>query len=489
MESSVKTLAIKVYEEQMPHGLQAVIDAIKSADKRIYQVIAIKHDRDYVGDDFFAPSLEKAHYHIIVRINDKSPRKVRTILNLLYIVFRPSVDDVLRDQHGLETIRDFTNYTVYLLHKTEQAINDGKSMYEANEFISNLTPDEITQIMDGYTKVSTTKSRVTLAELIELDKTAYQLGYDLKDFFGWYGSLPFLVRSHSKMRTIEESYYRGVRVRVTTNNKINRLCIYIQGEPDDGKTYASLNALSGKQVLTIEGGCTGKFDNLQPSTDAIVVSDDTVPYLLNLADNYMCQVYRRNRNNPYWCGNYLIVTGNLSFEEWVKSCGIKSQKHIDALISRFYICHIEKSFGNKILFCDSPSTRGMAETQAERLERFIIFCERFNETIANYIPSKNLVDYSAITFLSELKEIAEEEYRQFQQYQQMLIRETHFANQEIYAEYEAEKRMQDDKSGNNQALKNTSLASNHDPRIDAIRRNGYILEFKEQPALYYTARK
>ena len=203
----------------------------------------------------------------------------------------------------------------------------------------------------------------------------------------------------------------------------------------------------------------------------------------------MCQVYRRNRNNPYWCGNYLIVTGNLSFEEWVKSCGIKSQKHIDALISRFYICHIEKSFGNKILFCDSPSTRGMAETQAERLERFIIFCERFNETIANYIPSKNLVDYSAITFLSELKEIAEEEYRQFQQYQQMLIRETHFANQEIYAEYEAEKRMQDDKSGNNQALKNTSLASNHDPRIDAIRRNGYILEFKEQPALYYTARK
>ena len=47
------------------------------------------------------------------------------------------------------------------------------------------------------------------------------------------------------------------------------------------------------------------------------------PNLMNMADDYKCQAYRRNSNNSYWTGAYLIVTSNLTFAEWLASCGIK----------------------------------------------------------------------------------------------------------------------------------------------------------------------
>lgn len=488
MESSVKTLAIKVYEEQMPHGLQAVLDAIQSADPKVYQIIYIKHDRDYSGDDFFAPSIEKPHYHIIVRIVDKSPRKIRTILNLLNIAFRPVLDDVLREKHGLETVENFTNYTVYLLHKTEKAIADGKTPYEATEFISNLSLDEVQQIMDGYTRVSSEKRKVTLNDLIELDKTAFELGYQLKDFLSWYGTLPFIVRSHTKMKTIEESYYRGVAIRIAENNEVNRLCIFIRGLHNVGKTYAAQHALKSKRTITVEGGGSGKFDRLTPSTEAIIISDDVAPNLLNMTDNFMCQAYRRNSNNPFWCGQYFIVTSNLLFTEWLSQCGIK-EAHFQAMQSRFYICHIEKNNGKNVLLCDSTSNRGSTEEQIERRNRFIEFSNQYNQIISNYVPEQIQVDYSSLLFWQELKEIAEIEY---QYYHQMLDEEMRLANQEIYEEIPSEqcKYVEHQKAIPSTTKSYSTQDSTLNMKAEMLRRNNY--EFEQHlttPGLLYTPRK
>lgn len=73
LRSNVRTLAIKCYEEQMPEGWESVKIKIKQIDKKYLIVIAIKHDRDPDGDNFWAPSTEKPHYHIIVRVVPPAP--------------------------------------------------------------------------------------------------------------------------------------------------------------------------------------------------------------------------------------------------------------------------------------------------------------------------------------------------------------------------------------------------------------------------------
>lgn len=240
--------------------------------------------------------------------------------------------------------------------------------------------------------------------MAQLDTLAYELGQKLEDFLKWYGNLDFMIRSHAKMRTVRESYYRGVQDRVNMNGEVNRLCIFIQGKPNVGKTYAAEKALKGKQVLKIGGGGTGKFDRLLPSHDAIIVDDDTVvKNLLNMTDNYMHQVYKRQKNNPYWCGEYFIVISHLPFEEWVKRCGIPTQEYgieteqYRTIKSRFYICHIGETEDKKtrVLMCTSPSTRGSKEDQKARLAKYIEFRKKVNESLTFY-ASQGKIDYSKI---------------------------------------------------------------------------------------------
>ena len=200
LESSVRSLSIKIYAEQMQYGLPFLINAVLTADPKVYQIEMMKHDRDTLTDDFYLPAIEKEHYHILVRLANRQSRRLKTILNLLGIYFRPGIDDEMRDNHALETIDHFDGYTLYLMHETPDAIADGKEPYDITEFISNLTKDEIQNIIDGYAAAST-KHRLTHEELVALDEKAYQLSYELKDFNKWYGSQSFDVRSHSKMKT------------------------------------------------------------------------------------------------------------------------------------------------------------------------------------------------------------------------------------------------------------------------------------------------
>ena len=393
MESSVKTLAIKVYEEQLKNGWSKTCELIGDMNKDDVHVIAIRHDRDYNADDAFLPSIEKPHVHIIWRTTGRTPRKVRSVLNALGVFFRPDKDKKLWEEHGVETVGNFAKYALYLTHETPEAIADGKALYELDDLVSNLTREEIVQVRDGYIRLAEPEQRVGTRQMAELDEGAYRIGYDLKPFEEWYNALPFEERSHAKMRTVKESYERGVLSRVAQDDKVNRLCIFIQGEPNCGKTYAALKALSGRRILKVEGGGTGKFDRLSPATEAIVISDDDIKSnLLNMTDNYMCQVYRRQSNNPYWCGEYFIVTSNLDFFEWLYNCRVYRDEHQAALESRFYICHVY----NGVLQCTEVSERGTKADQEERKKKFIDFRNKFNKCLESYVPEDEKVDYSDI---------------------------------------------------------------------------------------------
>lgn len=408
LEAKVYSFALKFYEEQLPDGIEALIDAIVQTNKLFYQILLICHSRDQVSNGIWAVSTEKKHFHLIFRCtNSKERIRIHQVLNWLHIKFRRGIDDKLLQNQAIETVNDFRNYALYLTHETPKAIKDNKAIYFIDEIISNLSLDEIKALRQGSLKIEDTPTRVSMAELAELDKQAFQLGYNLKCFTEWYNALPFSIRCHASMKTIEQSYNQGVEKRVDENQKVNRLCVYIMGDPNTGKTYASLKALTGKRVLTIGGGGSGKFDKLRPDHEAIIIDDDICPNLLNMSDNYIRQAYRRNKNNPYWTGRYFVVTSNLPFNVWLRMCGINvnsysTKNHYDAMLSRFYICTLIPTPEGKLkLACVNVSDRGSIKEQEERRIMFEQFRQSFDETIAKYAPSDNRVDYSSTLNIEE----------------------------------------------------------------------------------------
>lgn len=146
MQSNVKTLALKVYDEQIPDGWDKLKERIKELKKDEYQCLGIRHDEDVLGDDFFEPSTEKPHYHILIRVMrdsqnvTKSGKHVSTILNDLGIIFRKE-DATMIANHGIETVGDFGAYATYLTHDTEKAIADGKQHYNTESIVSNITQE------------------------------------------------------------------------------------------------------------------------------------------------------------------------------------------------------------------------------------------------------------------------------------------------------------------------------------------------------------
>ena len=284
-----------------------------------------------------------------------------------------------------------------------RSMQDGKQIYNMSEYISNLDIEEITQVREGYLRLIVNR-KIQQDELEALDREAFALGYNMQNFTQWYDAQPFVVRSNAKIRVIRESYSRGVEVRIEENQELNRVCIFIQGEPNTGKTYAAKAALSGQAVLSVGGGGTGKFDKLRPDHNAIIIDDDICPNLLNMSDNYICRAYKRNNNNPAWAGKYFIVTSNMTFSDWLERCGIHtidgrsqiSTPHYVAMDSRFFICRLVCENGINRLALTSPSTRGSCSAQIQRADAYVTFVEKFNAVIATYTPTINTVDYSCI---------------------------------------------------------------------------------------------
>ena len=388
MQSNVKTLALKVYDEQIPDGWDKLKERIKELKKDEYQCLGIRHDEDVLGDDFFEPSTEKPHYHILIRVMrdsqnvTKSGKHVSTILNDLGIIFRKE-DATMIANHGIETVGDFGAYATYLTHDTEKAIADGKQHYNTESIVSNLTPDEILQIRDGYIRVSEKARKVKPEELIEIDAYLFELGFNLGDFDDWYDSQGFMLRRHTSMKTLKETYYRGIEERVRKNKYVNRLCIFITGKQNSGKSYTSLETLKKmgyEKIHSVDNNGTGKFDELSPTTQAIIIDDQTAPALLNLCDCKIVKAYRRGSGDRYFTGDMLIVTSNLSFEEWAKACEC-DVKQIEALKSRFYVCEINE---NGHLNCKSVGYRGGIDEQKERLEKFLKFKTTYDSLITEY---------------------------------------------------------------------------------------------------------
>lgn len=406
IESRTSTLAAKFYPEQLENGDEALFfDRVRSLDSSLYYAMVIKHDEDEVTDGVWAVAKEKPHYHLIIKsLDSHKVFRVKGMLANLGIVFRPDLDTILLEHRALETVGNFSAAAMYLTHDTPKARLENKYPYDVKRIVSNLTPDKVQQIRDGYTRTYDHK-RLTPDELAELDAYAFELGKRLGDSDAWYNDLTFWARSNPRMRTIRESYSRGVEERLKNDNYILRCCIYIRGAGNTGKTYTSEKAMKemGRSVLSVGGGGSGKFDNLRASHGCILVDDDICPNLLNMADNKICHAYRRNKNNPVWAGDYLIITSNLDFEEYCERCGLKVKDNKGnytsqflALKTRFFFCEMRQTDDGLRLVCNEASTRGSAEEQRARGAMFEDFWKVFNKLIKGFNPTAEPVAFDFV---------------------------------------------------------------------------------------------
>lgn len=421
MESSVPDLSIKVYEEQIDGGLPALRERILALDKSEYWAFAIVHDKDEVEDSIFEPALKKPHVHVpILRVkrtagNRIDRRKVSTFLKLLGITFRPGLDDELWKQRGVERIHDLAKSVAYLTHETKEADLAGKHVYERSEIISNLDPAEIDQLREGYTRINAVAHKADLATQAELAELAYKVGYTgAQSWSEFEKSLPFMLQKGSSQVFYRRRYAEGLAKKVEENRSLVRLAIFIEGPKDLGKTTGALRAIEkmGLSCYSVsDGGKTGRWDRLTPSHDALLIDDAVVHDVLGLADNKVCEVYRRGGENPYFCGKLLVVCSNLPFNDWLKVCNVPDRQ-IEAARSRFYICRATEKNGEPALVLDSYSTRGTTAEQSKRMDMFLKFAKPMEASMREYKAiKKEQVDYSP---LDAYREIAP---------QQMTIRE------------------------------------------------------------------
>lgn len=438
--SKTRTMSVKFYDEQIPAPLtiQYVIEQVRGLSSELarLQVILCMHNRDVrdSSDDLWAPAVEKRHYHLIARGLEGYQFQVLAMLRRLGVVFRPSIDDELWKNKGVETVGNFSQYALYFTHETDDALSNGskytydlETMWRNGEsktfdpiyldgcdgfMVANMSMQAVKEIREGYIRVNRKYSKLNIDQKRAIDQELFDLGYQFGNFDKWLDSQDFVVRADAKRRVYEESYARGAeRRRIDMEEKgevVNRVCIFIQGESGTGKSYASLGALKQKgfKVLSVDGGGSGKFDKLKPDHDAILVNDDVLPNALNLCDDKICHAYRRQSNNPLWAGRFVVVTSNKSFTDWLTDCHITNPEHVKAMNCRFFRCHMVERGGLYYLELDRDRTnttgyaipsRGNVEKIQTLLDEFADFQNVFNGISSSYVrPVMGSLDLSKL---------------------------------------------------------------------------------------------
>lgn len=411
-------------------------ERLTSLDPTKYHAFYICHDSDFSYNPQCPsePILDTIHYHVVIikktiPLHTVSPFKLKQFIgiptknNLCIINLRDEFDTNIWEK-GVDTCKDVCASVAYLTHRTDDAIQQAKHLYNHDCVISNThivlnensgNPDSVKELelnpeTDGYTSYGAyidgykTNTRVSINKKIqrELDARAYQLGKDGLSLEPLISSLPYDARNMSSfMKTVNSSYQRGIGEYLESSPIINRLCVFISGGANLGKTTSSLLALKSlgcKSVHKVIEG-TGKFDKLTIHNDAMLVDDTTATDLLRASDNRVACLYKRNSGDGLWAGKYLIVNSNASFRNWFRACcGIhgtahgekgvfmgdnyKSLSQYDAVKSRFFLCTVNSQTGHLELNCSSA--RGDMANQLLLYGMYRQFEEAYNRFADNY---------------------------------------------------------------------------------------------------------
>lgn len=376
-------------------------DLISTFNYLDFRIAGIYHNQDLKEDkgSSFVPSIKKGHWHVMAWKSDfKNPTKrfrLSTLVKKLGLQYS-FADETLWKEDGAEQLKyGVPNFFMYLTHESADAIRKAKHVYDRALIAKNFSDEEAKKIRLAY-KRSVVK---TALDWDYLAGEAYNLGKKVGNFSRW-ADLHFNVgqQANRNFKVIREKYNEGLNLGITTLTDCPRCSIVISGAPNLGKTYTSRLALKkmGLATVTVASG-TGKYDRVQPETDALIFDDIGVSDARNVFDNVGVVLHRRNSDDRPFKGKYVIVTTNETHSVWTRKTAIgvqnlegKSleeveslQNIIQAVESRVYFAHI--SDGKLVL--DKRQERGSQKDFAVHDKMFLEFKKAFDTERAGYVPA------------------------------------------------------------------------------------------------------
>lgn len=362
----------------------------RDTKKRHWEIEAICHDRDYKSDpdDMSLPSIVKPHFHLLLRDANGNRFTVETILKALNLFYDPKKDSKLFYEQGCTTVKNFASYSMYLTHETEQAQLDGKEVYDISEVITNMILTELQDIRAGYQRLQP-KAKLSTSDWLELADEATKLARKMGDFEEWsHETLNFVQRSETKFKHLRELYNKVLNDTIEQAPDLTRCCILISGKANDGKSYTTRHALQslGETIYNARSG-SGKYDGLTSRATAMVFDDRRITDALKVTDNCATVVHGRGTgNDKSWLGHYVVVTTNLSPEEFFKS-QVMNTSEVPAIATRFYVSELiyDENHNGK-LYATDYGIRGMYDDISGRHKLYEKFADSFNKIIKGYHP-------------------------------------------------------------------------------------------------------
>lgn len=319
--------AVKLHEYACDHGLYVMMrERLSLISTDDYEVYAMLHDKCFVFDGFFDAKgrPEKPHYHILVAGLPTGVHKLRKItsvvdiLDMIGVSFDPAYDESLVDNHAVESIVSLKDYVAYLTHETEASWRDGKRQYDRSEVITNQ-PEMYAAYMSGLNFID--KKAVTKSDIVSLLPSFQDLGFQrmsfedaLKTHFSP-RSVNYIKASPTLLRPLEAAHLEGVNSFIGTRATTDRICVYIYGGSDIGKSHAVGHFMKAKGIdpcslVEANASKTGKFDDVGVQTEVILCDDIHVNDTLKVADDKPTKLSRRNKGTSAWIGEYLICISN-----------------------------------------------------------------------------------------------------------------------------------------------------------------------------------
>lgn len=364
---------------------------------------------------FWNPQLEKIHIHMEIITQSGNATDLQTMINYLskFGLNIREKEDTIGFMSGWVQKLNMKNKAhisvmVYHTHETDAAKLDGKYKYQRSDVFTNIPEYMLKRWYDVYFNCI---SKSEKASEFDFSEKAYQLGRNIrterKSFAEYWRpeNIPEIICSDLRVRGYAQQRYNdGISdymKSVDKDNGILRCAIFIGGKGKLGKTVTSSLTLQrlGFSVFEVGTG-TGKFDDLSPSHDAIVADDTSFPGIFDLADNRVAKLTRRHSGNPIFLGQWLVITYNGSFWEYLDNCYSNANWYgnpsaMDALHSRFYCLDVDTNNHNRLYLdlahnCKDenglPGFRGNPDELAARNQMLFTFMTLYNELILSYHP-------------------------------------------------------------------------------------------------------
>lgn len=414
--------AVKLHEYACDHGLYVKMrERLSLISTEDYEVYAMLHDKCRIFEGFFDVKgrLEKPHYHILVAGMPKGVHKLRkntpvtAILDMIGVSFDPAYDESLVDNHAVESVVSLKDYVAYLTHETEASWRDGKHQYDRSEVITNQ-PEMYAAYMSGLTYID--KKTVTKSDVVSLLPNFRDLGFKrmsfedaLKTYFAP-RSIDYVKASPSLLRPLEDAHLEGVNKFIGTRATTDRICVYIYGGADIGKSHAVGHFMKAKGIdpcslVEANASKTGKFDEVGVQTEVILCDDIHVNDTLKVADDKPTKLSRRNKGTSAWIGEYLICISNSDpldyFNVDLENPVYRDNPTAHPQLSRFacYKINSDGSFSKTY-----PCMRGSrTEAVFQKNRRADELIEIMSESIKHYCALEAVTPYDVLHYSCRLE--------------------------------------------------------------------------------------